>query len=81
MASNKSDDRPTNLPSHKIFHVRERNGQKGFWQEIGVAFTNRDGSLSLKLNYLPLDFTKETISLQVRAYEPKDDDNRNDRAA
>ena len=80
MASNKTEDRPSNLPSHKVFHVRERAGQKGFWQEIGVAFTNRDGSFSLKLNYLPLDFTKDTVSLQVRAYEARDD-SRSDEAA
>lgn len=28
---------------------------KAFWQKIGAAFTNRDGSLTLKLNALPVN--------------------------
>jgi len=30
------------------------NGGKDFWQRIGVAFINRDGSMNVKLNALPV---------------------------
>ena len=40
----------------KVLNIRERGeGKKAFWQEIGVAFTNRDGSINVVLNCLPLD--------------------------
>lgn len=37
-------------------------GGKAFWPRIGVAFTNRDGSLSILLDSLPIGTNK----LQVR---------------
>ena len=39
-----------------------RDGEKSFWVKIGVAFTNRDGSINLLLDALPLG----TNRLQVR---------------
>ena len=44
-----------------------RDGEKAFWVKIAVAFTNRDGSINLILDALPLG----TNRLQVR--EQKDD--------
>jgi hypothetical protein len=44
-----------------------RDGEKSFWVKIGVAFTNRDGSINLLLDALPLG----TNRLQIR--EQKDD--------
>ena len=44
-----------------------RDGEKGFWVKIGVAFTNRDGSINLILDALPLG----TNRLQIR--EQKED--------
>jgi len=32
----------------------EKQGGKDFWTRIGVCFVNRDGSMNLKLNALPL---------------------------
>jgi hypothetical protein len=41
---------------------REVNGEKKtFWTRVGVAFVNRDGSITIKLDALPLSGT-----LQVR---------------
>ncbi len=40
-------------------------GGKAFWPRIGVAFTNRDGSLTLLLDSLPLGTNK----LQVREFK------------
>ncbi len=44
-----------------------RDGEKAFWVKIGVAFTNRDGSINLILDALPLG----TNRLQIR--EQKDE--------
>jgi len=30
-----------------------KNGEKDYWNQIGKAFLNRDGSLTVKLNALP----------------------------
>jgi hypothetical protein len=61
-------DRPHAAPTHAIWHIRDREGKKAFWTEIGVGFTNRDGSITLKLNLVPLDGGM----VQVRAIEPRD---------
>ena len=55
-------------PTHAIWHIRDREGKKAFWTEIGVGFTNRDGSVTLKLNLVPLDGGM----IQVRVIEPRD---------
>lgn len=47
--------------------VTKTGETKSFWTKIGAAFDNRDGSLTLKLDALPLSGT-----LQVREdQEPK----------
>ncbi len=46
-----------------VFAIPEsKDGEKPFWTRIGVAFTNRDGSITLVLDALPLG----TNRLQVR---------------
>jgi hypothetical protein len=39
-----------------------KDGEKRFWPKIGIAFTNRDGSITLLLEALPLG----TNTLQIR---------------
>ncbi len=54
-----------------VFAITER-GEKSYWTRVGVAYTNRDGSLTLKLDALPVSGT-----LQVRDEEARgerDDD-------
>ena len=70
-------DRPHAAPTHAIWHIRDREGKKAFWTEIGVGFTNRDGSITLKMNLVPIDGGM----IQVRAIdhnrdsrEPRDRD-------
>ncbi len=46
-----------------VYTVADRDG-RSYWTKIGVGFTNRDGSLTLKLDALPTNAT-----LQVREYE------------
>ena len=48
-----------------VFTVVDRGPGKSFWIRVGVGFTNRDGSLNLKLDALPVSGT-----LQVRDWEP-----------
>lgn len=51
-----TDRPPTNRKV--VFVVRERmtdHGPKSYWTRVGAAFENRDGSLSVKLDALPMD--------------------------
>jgi hypothetical protein len=47
-----------------VYTVVDRGG-KSFWVRIGVGFTNRDGSLNLRLDAIPVNGT-----IQVRDWEP-----------
>ena len=47
---------------------------KSFWVRIGSAFVNRDGSLNVKLDALPVNGT-----MQIRDPAPKEDDERSGR--
>jgi len=47
-----------------VFTVVERGG-KSYWVRIGAGFTNRDGSLNLRLDAIPVNGM-----LQVREWEP-----------
>jgi hypothetical protein len=51
-----------------VYAINEKEGDRAaWWQKIGVAFTNRDGSIGIYLDALPLG----THKLQVR--EQKDE--------
>jgi hypothetical protein len=47
--------------------ITEREG-KHYWNRIGVAFVNRDGSLNVRLEAIPVKG-----ELQIRDYVPKDE--------
>lgn len=49
-----------------VFTVVERQG-KSFWIKVGAAFTNRDGSMSVLLDALPVNG-----KLQIRDSVPRD---------
>lgn len=52
----------------KICYVVEKNKEgKSFWHRIGVAFVNQDGSLSVKLQALPMGG-----EMQIRDYQPRE---------
>jgi hypothetical protein len=56
---------------YDVFNVKEApkdSDKKSFWNKLGVAFENKDGSISVHLDSLPLDG-----KLQIRAYVPKED--------
>jgi len=46
-----------------VYTVTERGG-RSYWTRIGVGFTNRDGSINLRLEAVPVSGT-----MQVRDYE------------
>lgn len=48
----------------EVYHITEREGKKAIWTRIGIAFTNKDNSINVILNSIPLDGR-----LQIR--EPK----------
>ncbi len=50
-----------------VYTVVDRGPGKAFWTRVGVGFVNRDGSLNLKLDALPVNGT-----LQVRNWEARD---------
>jgi hypothetical protein len=55
-------------PKFKVCYVITERGDKSFWNRIGVAFTNKDGSINVKLDALPTGGT-----LQIRDYEPREE--------
>ena len=52
----------------KVCYVITERGENKFWNRIGVAFTNKDGSINVKLDALPTSGT-----LQIRDYEPREE--------
>jgi hypothetical protein len=50
-----------------VYQIVERN-KKNYWQRIGVAFVNNDGSINVKLDSLPLNG-----ELQIRDYVARDE--------
>ncbi len=52
----------------KVAYVITERNEKTYWNRIGVAFTNKDGSINVKLDALPTGGT-----LQIRDYEPREE--------
>jgi hypothetical protein len=67
---NETSERSAGRRLEVVAIPESKNGEKTFWPRIGVAFTNRDGSIAILLDALPLGTNK----LQVR--EPKEDGQR-----
>ena len=58
-----SDQKEASGKRLAVYAINEKDGDRAaWWQKIGMAFTNRDGSISISLDALPLGTTK----LQVR---------------
>ena len=50
-----------------LWMISERN-DKSYWTRVGAGFVNRDGSITLALDAVPVGTSK----LQVRDYTPRD---------
>jgi len=43
-------------PTHIAYHVRDREGGKGFWTRIGSAWPHADGKgFNIQIDTVPLD--------------------------
>ncbi len=64
MSDTNAETKPAGkAPTHVAYHVRERDGQKGFWTRIGAAWAHADGKgFNIQLDVAPLD---GRISLRV----------------
>jgi hypothetical protein len=63
-----------NTQPRNVFAITER-GDKSFWTKIGAAFTNKDGSVNLELDALPV-----SGRCQIRDAEEREErEERNDR--
>ncbi len=54
--------------SLKIVYTITERGERKFWNRIGIASVNRDGSLNVKLDAVPVNGM-----LHVRDYTPRDE--------
>jgi hypothetical protein len=59
------EDQNTTKTMKVVWSIVERGQGKSFWTRVGVGFVNRDGSLTLRLDAIPISGT-----LQVREWEP-----------
>lgn len=53
----------------KIAYVVTQRGTNKYWTRIGVAFVNRDGSMNVKLEAVPV-----SGEIHVRDYVPRSDE-------
>ena len=52
----------------KIVYVITERNSKSYWNRVGVAFVNSDGSINVKLEALPV-----SGELQIRDYVPREE--------
>ena len=63
-----SDQKEASGKRLAVYAINEKDGDRAaWWQKIGMAFTNRDGSIAIYLDALPLGTNK----LQIR--EPREE--------
>ena len=54
--SNTNETTTSKSPSHAVYQVRDREGQKGIFTRIGAAWPHRDGNgFNLQIDAVPLD--------------------------
>ncbi|PIR24923.1 MAG: hypothetical protein COV43_07765 [Deltaproteobacteria bacterium CG11_big_fil_rev_8_21_14_0_20_42_23] len=63
---NKGESKMENKTPKQVYVVQEEKEGKSRWKSIGVAFVNKDGSLNIFLDALPLNG-----KLHVRDAKPK----------
>ena len=63
-ASENRESPKKTLPTHELWDVQERPNQKAFWNKVGAAFENKDGSHSL-LVYQPGFGSPRRLQLRV----------------
>jgi hypothetical protein len=53
----------------KVLYMITERGEKSFWTRVGTGFVNRDGSITLAIDAMPVS---PTSKLQLRDYSPRD---------
>lgn len=56
----------------EVYQITEREGKKAIWTRIGSAFVNKDNSLNVLLNCVPID---GKIHIREKTYKGKEKDN------
>jgi hypothetical protein len=51
----------------KVVYVITQRNNRSFWNRVGLAFVNGDGSINVKLDAVPV-----SGELQIRDYVPRD---------
>jgi hypothetical protein len=57
-----------NASKMKVVYVISERNSKSYWNRIGVAFVNHDGSINVKLDAVPV-----SGELQIRDYTARED--------
>jgi hypothetical protein len=57
-------DDQTSKTMKAVWTVVERGQGKSYWTRVGIGFVNRDGSINLRLDAIPINGT-----LQVREWQ------------
>jgi hypothetical protein len=66
-SSNRDMSNGTSTRAHKaVYTIVDGKDDKSFWRQLGVAFVNRDGSINILLDALPVNG-----KLQIRDAEPQ----------
>ena len=60
----------------KIVYVITDRNQRKYWNRVGVAFVNSDGSINVKLEAIPV-----SGEMQIRDYVPREEGIGSQRAA
>ena len=56
MTDSTNNQPASKTPSHIAYHVRNREGGKGFWRRIGSAWAHKDGNgFNIQIEAVPLD--------------------------
>ena len=53
-----------------IAHIEKGNGKGGYWMRLGSAFPNKDDSINVYLDAIPVDL--KTCALQLREMDEED---------
>ena len=57
-----------NASKMKIVYVISERNSRNYWNRVGVAFVNGDGSINVKLDAMPV-----SGQLQIRDYAPREE--------
>lgn len=52
----------------KVVYVISSRGERRYWNRVGVAFVNSDGSINVKLEAVPV-----SGEFQIRDYTPREE--------